>query len=483
MQKKIFTIEDNINFALFSGDHNPLHIDEISARRLLFGGVVTHGIHQIFWALNCWLNEDSIGSIALSNIRALFSRPLFLGQCVELQIHKHGKNRVRFSIFCAGELATKIDVRYLMSGSLYAPSLNMEMPPIRSPNDLSLQAIEGRKGKLELFISREKMVSLFPNLQNRMSWSQLAALLATTRLVGNECPGLNSIYTELNLQQTTGILRDSLEYSVSNVDKRIGMVTLDVTASDLEGKIKVFFRPTYCRQSSYEDIQKYVSKGEFASQRALVIGGSRGLGEVVAKLLSAGGAEVRITYAKGEADALNIVQEINSEYQSSQAFKFNVLSVLTQEAISRSLADWTPTDLYYFATPHIKTGKQGDFSENLFHRFCNYYLQGFLNTLSAFKYTGVNRIFNPSSIMVSEIPKNLAEYAAAKSASEKAALEYQICYPEILIYQPRLPRMTTDQTVQLTTSYSLDPIPIMLAHLRYFNSMTQPQKTNVDYQG
>jgi hypothetical protein len=481
MQKRVFTVQDNRDFAFFSGDHNPLHINDIYARRLLFGGVVTHGIHQVLWALNCWLHEASVGPIELSNIRALFSRPLFSGQGVELQIHKLGENHVRFLIFCAGELATKVDVEYTVSRSLETPSVKMYAPPIESPNELSLQAIEGCKGELTLFLSREKLVELFPNLQNRMSWSHIAALLATTRLVGNECPGLNSIYTELNLQHSTVMLRNGLEYSVSNVDKRIGMVTLDVTTSDLKGKIKVFFRPPLCSQSSYAVIKKYVSKGEFSRQRALVIGGSRGLGEVVAKLLSAGGAEVRLTYATGETDALNIIQEINSDSQTSQAFKFNVLSVLAPEEISRNLADWTPTDLYYFATPHIRIGKQGNFSENLFHQFCSYYLQGFLNTISAFKHTGVNRIFNPSSVMVSEIPNNLVEYAAAKSASEIAALGYQKCYSRILFYQPRLPRMMTDQTVQLTPSTSLDPIPVMLAHLRYFNSIPNPENPHIDY--
>jgi NAD(P)-dependent dehydrogenase (short-subunit alcohol dehydrogenase family) len=38
---------------------------------------------------------------------------------------------------------------------------------------------------------------------------------------------------------------------------------------------------------------------EFAGATALIIGGSRGLGELTAKLLAKGGARILITYATG----------------------------------------------------------------------------------------------------------------------------------------------------------------------------------------
>ena len=43
--------------------------------------------------------------------------------------------------------------------------------------------------------------------------------------------------------------------------------------------------------------------GEFANVRALVIGGSRGLGEITAKIIAAGGGDVWITYRRGKEDA------------------------------------------------------------------------------------------------------------------------------------------------------------------------------------
>ena len=48
------------------------------------------------------------------------------------------------------------------------------------------------------------------------------------------------------------------------------------------------------------------------NQSALIIGGSRGIGEVTAKILAAGGANVLITYNKGKNDAEKVVSDINS---------------------------------------------------------------------------------------------------------------------------------------------------------------------------
>ena len=39
---RVFTMDDQRAFARLSGDCNPLHVDAVRARRLLFGGPVIH---------------------------------------------------------------------------------------------------------------------------------------------------------------------------------------------------------------------------------------------------------------------------------------------------------------------------------------------------------------------------------------------------------------------------------------------------------
>lgn len=43
---------DQDAFAALSGDWNPIHVDPVAARRLLFGEPVTHGVHLAMWALD-----------------------------------------------------------------------------------------------------------------------------------------------------------------------------------------------------------------------------------------------------------------------------------------------------------------------------------------------------------------------------------------------------------------------------------------------
>ena len=49
------------------------------------------------------------------------------------------------------------------------------------------------------------------------------------------------------------------------------------------------------------------------NQLALIIGGSKSLGEVTAKILASGSADVKLTYFKGVKDAKKVVNEISNQ--------------------------------------------------------------------------------------------------------------------------------------------------------------------------
>src|SRR6516164_7346096 len=49
---KVFTLSDQLKFAQLSGDYNPMHIDEVAARRTQAGAPVVHGVHAVIWALD-----------------------------------------------------------------------------------------------------------------------------------------------------------------------------------------------------------------------------------------------------------------------------------------------------------------------------------------------------------------------------------------------------------------------------------------------
>jgi hypothetical protein len=113
---------------------------------------------------------------------------------------------------------------------------------------------------------------------------------------------------------------------------------------------------------------------------------------------------------------------------------------------------------------------------DLFRRFCDYYVCGFINTLRSVRGAsqGTLGVFYPSSVAVDELPAGMAEYAAAKAAGETLSLALAKHDRALKIYCPRLPRIATDQTASLIPVHNEDAATIMLKHLRIFCELRAP---------
>ncbi len=205
-----------------------------------------------------------------------------------------------------------------------------------------------------------------------------------------------------------------------------------------------------------------------------MVGGSRGLGEVTAKLLSAGGAEVIVTYQQGAQDARRVVDEISSGGGRASCFALDVVD--RQCGLARSVLERTETltHLYYFATPFMVSGTRGVFLPKLFSRFYDYYVIGFASVVSQLIGTGLTHIFFPSTDAVTDMPDDMGEYVSAKLAAEVHCAFLQKAHQDVTVYAPRLPRMATDQTVSVLPVKNHDPVPIILEQLRFFKNFTCP---------
>lgn len=466
---RTFTSEDQIAFAKLSGDYNPLHIDAVAARRLLYGSQVVHGIHALLWSLDCYF-EDRAEEIELRSIKVFFTKPIKVGEEIRLSLRHDNEGHLRIKILSGNSTLTKIDVELHQLVKQKCGYLKNSYPNKLPPRDLSYEEIEADSGDLELCLKFEAATKMFPHLIRYISPLQIATLLSMTRLVGAICPGLHSLFSELDLTTTLPNKNSTMKYEVTKLDKRFDLIHLKVTAPEMTGTIKAFRRPAPQEQASYLTLKNQVDSNEFADQRALVIGGSRGLGEVATKLLSAGGADVKITYYQGMEDTRRIVDDIVSNGGIADSFHFDVLNPKI-DPLNISINDWVPTHLYYFATPFIFSGVKGIFSPHLFNKFCDYYVVGLINTVNQVSNLGIRHIFYPSSIAIEELPTNMGEYAAAKIASEQLCTFLEKTDLKIKIYKPRLPRVATDQTVSIMPVTIQDPAPIMLKELRTFRDL------------
>jgi acyl dehydratase/NAD(P)-dependent dehydrogenase (short-subunit alcohol dehydrogenase family) len=459
-----FSDEAQRLFARLSGDHNPIHIDPVAARRLLYGRPVVHGVHVLLVAIDRWLH-DARKRIRLTRLSAKFLSPVFLDEQIEFCVTPEGAG-------CATFVARQNGVKALAAKAAWEDPTDQpvavfdEEPVVESCHELSGPTAVGVGGQLPLCLASSIASRLFPDGLRNLPPEQIAILLGTSRLVGMEAPGLHSLFAGLDLKKSAIQKPAALTYLVDSYDERVPMMNLQVAGAGLAGSLTAVVRPAPIVQASAKALRQLVVDSEFRGERALVIGGSRGLGEVAAKLLAMGGAEVRFTYHRGELDAQRVAAEIVSEGGSAQFFAYDVLN--DAESLPDRLADWRPGLVCYFATPHIGAGAKGEFSFRKFNEMCQYYVQGFHDIVQALRRQGdaLRAVLCASSEFVDHAAPAMAEYSAAKAAAESLCRSLSRSAPGIAFLTPRFPRLATDQTAGILTGDFPAPEGAVLAALR-----------------
>ncbi len=237
---------------------------------------------------------------------------------------------------------------------------------------------------------------------------------------------------------------------------------LAIQGDGLAGKVSAFARHAPVAPPAMADVSRHVRPGEFHGTRALVAGGSRGLGALTAMLLAAGGAGVTITYARGRDDAEQVSKLINA---ACGPHTCDVLAYDATVAAAPQLACMARpvTQLYYFATPQIFLQKPRAFASDVFHAFSRVYVDAFHECCAALQPRPAS-VFYPSSVAVTERPAGMVEYAMAKAAGEMLCEDMQASGWNIV--QARLPRLLTDQTATVAQVQTANPVAVMLPLIR-----------------
>jgi hypothetical protein len=460
MVQRSVSLEGQDSFAQVSGDYNPLHIDPVVARRTLFGRPIVHGINLLLGALNQHLDR----SARLAKLDVTFMSSVGVDEPMVSMVPRSSPNGLSVVIEARGTKAAVINVTFGDGG---CPEEGRSgSPPRMACREWNVAELPDASGSLDLFFDKPGLDALFPGLTGKLPADQIAVILATTRLVGMQCPGLHSIYYQLSIDfdKTSTASSPTMTWRVSNFDERVNCVTVAFDAVAAGGTIRAFLRPQPQQQSSAAAIRSRVPPGAFAGHRPLVIGGSRGIGEVVAKILSAGGADVCLTYHLGSEDAARVVSDIESCGGKATAHRFDVLD--PAEDLDRLVQERPPTHLYYFPTPPMNLGAKGRFCNDLFLSFCQYYVTGFmtchgiLRRLSGAKF----EMFYPSHAFA-PIPSNMGEFAAAKAAGEALCRYLMATDKNVTIQIGHLPRLPTDQTAAMLAGATVDTVGILLEML------------------
>ena len=459
---RVFRMKDQREFAEFSGDFNPMHLDALTARRTQMGAPVVHGVHQLLWGLENLAGLVPTGT-RIVGLQARFAQPLYLDESAELSVAMDVKSKlrlaVRASVVATMKVVFELEPGEPDCGEIAPGELEADCRP-GVCRIVSFEEMSGLAGDLPVCFRGQHAERLFPEASRVIGAVRVHSIATLSRLVGMECPGLNSILSSIRVRLGR-IDENRLRYSVLLTDRRFSFVRLRVTGGGMKGEAEASMRTAPVRQPDISEIREFVREDEFSGSVALVIGASRGVGQFVAKAIGAGGGHVLATYCVCRAECEQVASEV-----LSAGGRCDVLQYDTRRSPAEQLAHLPaiPTSLYYFATPKI-FGRPGELFERVrLNEFLEVYVDGFYSLCSYLRRSvgGPLTIFYPSSVAVESRPGNITAYAMAKAAGEVLCDSMAENWRGFRLIQRRLPRLITDQTATLVEVDSVRVIDTML---------------------
>jgi NADP-dependent 3-hydroxy acid dehydrogenase YdfG len=464
-----FSFADQRRFARLSGDFNPAHVDCAFARRSMAGEPTVHGMHLVLRVLDAHFRKHrtAAGSI---QIAAQFLKPAFLGEPIAIEQLTTRLPGTRFAVRAGVTLAvvgiadvadagTADGRRERRVPTSVRSSRHCVTPVVRTLDDLDqahgITAVDDGASARRMF----------EHASRALGREAVASLAAISGLVGMECPGRDALLSKLALRVRRGARPASLTWRVTHIERRWRSVTIEVTAEGVAGTVEAFVSPAAPAAPEVSAIQSQVRRNEFAGQRALIVGGSRGLGAAVAVLVAAGGGVPLVTYQSGRPEAADLQQQLEAAGFHLELLQFDATGPTT--VLAEAASRFGVTHLYYCATPRIFARRRPPFDTPLFRRFADVYVDGFVRICAAVKLRDQPlTVLYPSTVALDEPTRDLAEYSAAKAAGESICRVLENTVPGLHIMVRRLPRTSTDQTLALVSVPAQAPVDVMLPIVR-----------------
>jgi NAD(P)-dependent dehydrogenase (short-subunit alcohol dehydrogenase family) len=471
---KTFSQDDQIAFARYSGDWNPIHVDPVYARRTQIGQQVVHGMHALLWALDAFARS----SAELKRFRSVevdFLKPIYLDEPIVANIidspsRMPGTRTLKIGLYAAGvalvtialnSSAPILTARATYSGKQIAGASAIE------PIALEIGDIRERAGVVPLVPSSPAFEDHYGHAVTGLGTRRFRGIATLSRLVGMECPGLHSLFMGAQLALGRGDRRDDLHFAVQEVDDRFQLIRMAIKGADLDGLVTARVRAKPVVQPALAEIAACVAPGEFSGQTPLIIGGSRGLGELTAKICAAGGARPTISYFMGEDDARRVADEIVKAGGECSIIRYDVK--LNAGSQLGQLSAAPPQQVYYFPTSPIARRKSEPFETVLLDEFLKTYVTGFYDLCRSLRRSFPQNlsVFYPSTTYADHRPRDMTEYVMAKLAGEVLCADLARRDRGLKILVRRLPPLLTDQTAGISTvGSSTQAVEIVLSVVR-----------------
>ncbi len=451
--ERCFSDVDQQWFAEASGDVNPMHVDAVAARRLLSGRQVVHGMHTLVQALDLWRSPSGQRPHLAS---CSFDNPVSVGDRVVFSQRDDAQGGSVLTATVDGLVCTELTLRCGDAAAL--PGQRSAMPPASA--DAPARQVGGLTAPLDepagsqagqrmlLTVDAPGLAEVYCRAAALLGPKALAALAGLSYFVGMVCPGQHSVFSSLQFVPGADPAA-GLVFTLRRYDPRFRLFDVAFDGC-LKGQLRAFLRPPPQPQPGAAELAMQVRPQEFSGSRSLVVGGSRGLGELTAKLLAVGGGKVVISYARGRDDALRVAADIAAA--GLGGCEAIALDLDSTGFASLPLPVDALTAVYYFATPRIYKKKAEVFDRAAFDEFCRYYLDHFTALCRWLDTRTVEprvKVYLPSTVFIDDRPKGMAEYAMAKAAAEVLADDLNRSLRHVEVVCTRLPRLATDQTASI----------------------------------
>lgn len=459
---RTFTPDDQLRFAGLTGDVNPMHLDPMYARRTQAGVPVVHGMNAVLWALDLLAEGGLPGR--LSAIKVRFEKFMPVGRPVEARLAPGG-----IELAVDGARVAFLGLSYDGVMAVEPFRVPQEAPTPPAPADLDMPDLSASEGAVPIFSSLDAFSERYPAISTAVGARVVAHLAMLSTIVGMHCPGLHSIFSKLNVTLDGGGIGDHrLHYRVRKVQPMFRLLEVAV-GGHIAGVLEAFVRRPPVAQASSQQLRDAVPGDPYAGRRVLVVGGSRGLGELVAKISAMGGAHVTLTYAVGASDAEAVAADIRRAGGVCEVLRLDVRSPPAE----RGDIDWRAfTHVYYFATSQIFKQRTAVYSDAE-QRVCfDVHVSGLHSLCRALMHgrQDVVRVFYPSSMAVEEKAVDTLEYVMAKASGELLCAAMMRAWPLLQMVVVRLPRIETDQTATVLPAKSTPALEALLPIIGRMNA-------------
>ena len=458
-------------FARWSHDVNPLHVDEAFARRSFFGRPIVHGMLSVVRTL-AGMSGAHVGSIDVE-----FRGAVACDESYELRVDGGpGGERVTLG----GEHPALI-VRLLATATSDLPAATWAS---QATGAIRLDASRPDGNRLHVAPAGRGTVSDRRSSRRcrggRLLPSQAKVLALCSYVVGMEAPGLRSLFTRAQVRFADGITPDvdalRFRLTLDRYDRQFRILTtsLDV-ATDAGAPVASVELRSYVRLSPLAVpvatlAARLAGATPLAGKVALVTGGTRGLGADVSAALALAGATVFATYRGDRASADELVAQLagagatihctQADAASDQACRALVDQIVQGHGgIDILVLNACAPPQILRVGPDTAEDQQAYVRDNL--ALVQRPLAAALGSLAARR----GALVGISSSFVDDAPAGFAHYVGLKQATESLLGAVATEQPTIRVHVVRPPRLQTAWNDSPTGVLGTIPADHVASHL------------------